>query len=81
MQTATAAAAPYAHHMLEFRVDQHRVTCTDDPLGERVWRCDCRDYGRRLKVHGEGFCAHLVVVFMELLDRDSGGPRPGSSRH
>jgi hypothetical protein len=67
--------------MREFRVDNYRVTCTDDPLGDRVWRCECPEYGRRLRKYGEGFCAHLVVVFLEILEKESDEGAPPSSPH
>ena len=71
MRTVIGPAAHYPRAMLEFTVKRHRVTCTQDDLGHRVWHCDCREYERRLLRFGEGFCVHLVQAILRLIEDDS----------
>jgi len=80
MRTVLRPAAHYPQAMLEITVKRHRVTCTHDGLGHRVWHCDCREYERRLLRFGEGYCAHLVQTILRLIEDDSplinGGDEP-----
>ena len=71
MRTVIGPAAHYPRVMLEFTVKRHRVTCTQDDLGYRMWHCDCREYERRLLRFGEGFCVHLVQAILRLIEDDS----------
>jgi hypothetical protein len=48
--------------MEEYSIDGHRVVCTYDDRGRRVWHCDCANFDRRLLQYGAGFCAHTAVA-------------------
>jgi len=54
--------------MLEYVIDGHRVTYSQDDLGRRVWHCTCSDYERRLVRYGEGFCEHLVLAIERAIE-------------
>jgi hypothetical protein len=73
MRTGSEYGTPYAAAMPEYQVGIHRVTCSVDSTGRRVWHCDCPDYDRRLRLYGEGFCPHLVVAFLESMEDEQAG--------
>ena len=36
--------------------------------GDRLWRCECAAFQRRLEQYGEGFCVHTAVAIMRSLE-------------
>lgn len=46
-----------------FEIEGQKVTCHEIG-GQRLWRCICADFERRLTQFGEGFCAHTAVAMM-----------------
>jgi hypothetical protein len=53
--------------VLRTLVEGQEVRCYQSD-GDRLWRCECAAFQRRLEQYGEGFCVHTAVAIMRSLE-------------
>ena len=56
--------------VLRTLIEGQEVRCYQSE-GERLWRCECAAFQRRLERYGEGFCAHTAVAIMRCTEDGS----------
>ena len=52
---------PEPAHPRIFDVEGEEIRCYELD-GDRLWRCECAAFQRRLERFGQGFCAHTAVA-------------------
>jgi hypothetical protein len=61
MSTHDKAMIPEPSHPRIFDIEGEEVLCYE-LNGDRLWRCGCAAFQRRLKRFGQGFCPHTALA-------------------